>query len=94
MLTSRSFSNFAEQILAQANFREKIYQDKNHIVSIWLDDPKYPRISLVLLKKYLKIALCEAYDYQLGGWSGNTLKQQLIEAVTHRSGNSSKRQLN
>jgi hypothetical protein len=34
------------------------------------------------------------YDMISGQWSGNSSKWQLIEAAAHRSGNSSKRQVN
>ena len=45
----------------------KIFQDKNKLVWIRLDDYNYPRTALWLPGKYRKLALCEAHNNITGG---------------------------
>jgi hypothetical protein len=49
------------------NLAPKLFQDKNGIIWIRLDDYKYPRTALFLLEKYRKLALCVAHNHQFGG---------------------------
>ena len=46
---------------------KKVFQDKNKVVWVRLDDFKNPRTALYLPSQYLKEAMCEAHDSILGG---------------------------
>jgi RNase H-like domain found in reverse transcriptase/Integrase zinc binding domain len=46
---------------------EKLFQDKNKIVWIRLNDFNYPRTALYLPTRYRKEAMCESHDSILGG---------------------------
>jgi hypothetical protein len=46
---------------------EKLFQDKNKLVSVRLNDLNYPRTVLYLPARYRKEAMCEAHDSILGG---------------------------
>ena len=46
---------------------DKLFQDKNKVVWVRLNDFKYPRTALYLPTRYRKEAMCEAHDSILGG---------------------------
>jgi transposase InsO family protein len=46
---------------------DKLFQDKNKVVWVQLNDFKYPRMALYLPTRYRKEAMCEAHDSILGG---------------------------
>jgi len=46
---------------------EKLFQDKNKLVWVWLNDFNYPRTTLYHPARYRKEAMCEAHDSILGG---------------------------
>jgi hypothetical protein len=46
---------------------EKLFQDKNKLVWVRLNDFNYPRTALYLPTRYRKEAMCEAHDSILGG---------------------------
>jgi hypothetical protein len=46
---------------------EKLFQDKNKLVWVRLNDFNYPRTALYLPTRYRKEAMCEAHDNILGG---------------------------
>jgi hypothetical protein len=46
---------------------EKLFQEKNKLVWVWLNDFNYPRTALYLPPRYRKEAMCEALDSILGG---------------------------
>jgi hypothetical protein len=46
---------------------DKVFQDKNKIVWMRLDNFQYPRTALYLPSQYRKEAMCEAHDRILGG---------------------------
>jgi hypothetical protein len=48
---------------------DKLFQDKNKVVWVRLNDFKYPRTALYLPTRYLKEAMCEAHDSILGGYN-------------------------
>ncbi len=48
------------------NLAPKLFQDKNKLVWVRLNDYKYPRTALYLPAKYRKLALCEAHNNQFG----------------------------
>jgi hypothetical protein len=41
---------------------DKLFQDKNKVVWVWLNDFKYPRTALYLPTRYRKEAMCEAHN--------------------------------
>jgi Reverse transcriptase (RNA-dependent DNA polymerase)/RNase H-like domain found in reverse transcriptase len=41
---------------------EKLFQDKNKLVWVWLNDFNYPRTALYLPARYRKETMCEAHD--------------------------------
>jgi hypothetical protein len=46
---------------------DKLFQDKNKLVWVRLNDFNYPRTALYLPSRYRKEAMCEAHDSILGG---------------------------
>ncbi len=46
---------------------DKLFQDKNKVVWVWLNNFKYRRTALYLPARYRKEAMCEAHDSILGG---------------------------
>ncbi len=46
---------------------DKLFQDKNKVVWVRLNDFSYPRTALYLPTRYRKEAMCEAHDSILGG---------------------------
>ena len=46
---------------------DKVFQDKNKVVWIRLNDFNYPRTALYLPSRYRKEAMCEAHDSIKGG---------------------------
>ncbi len=45
----------------------KLFQDKNKVVRVRLNDLNYPRTALYLTSRYRKEAMCEVHDSILGG---------------------------
>jgi hypothetical protein len=48
---------------------DKVFQDKNKVVWIRLNDFNYPRMALYLTSRYRKEAMCEAHDSIKGGYN-------------------------
>jgi Integrase zinc binding domain len=49
----------------------RLGDDKDQILWVWLTDYKYPRTALLLPKRYQKEALCEAHNSIFGGHDAN-----------------------
>jgi hypothetical protein len=62
---SKSEANYTDDLL------RRLFHDKDRILWVRLTDYKYPRMALLLPKKYQKEAICEAQNSIFGGHDVN-----------------------